>query len=65
MAANCWLVPGAMKRLPAVTAIETRATGFTFSVAEALMDPRTAVIMTEPPFRPLANPAGVIPATAG
>ena len=48
-----------------MTAIETRARGFTLSVTEALMDPSAAVMVVEPPLKPLDNPAEVIAATAG
>jgi hypothetical protein len=54
-----------MEALPGVTAIETRATEFTLSVAEALMPPRAAAMGVEPPLKPLDNPAVVIAAIAG
>ena len=54
-----------MEGLTGVTAIETKATGFTLSVAVALMPPKAAVIVQEPPLDPLANPPVVIAATAG
>jgi hypothetical protein len=57
------LVPGATETLPGVTAIATRAIEFTFSVAAALIVPRLAVIELDPPLKPLANPAVVMPAT--
>jgi len=54
-----------MEALTGVTAIETRAREFTLSVAEALMPPRAAAMVVEPPLDPLANPAVVIAAMAG
>ena len=54
-----------MEGLPGVTAIEVRAGKFTFSVTDALMTPRAAVIALDPPPSPLATPAAVIPATEG
>jgi hypothetical protein len=54
-----------MEALAGVTAIETKARGFTPSVAVALMDPRAAVIVLEPPLKPLASPAVVIVAMSG
>ena len=54
-----------MEELTGVTAMETKATGFTFSVAVAVMLPKAAVIVLEPPLKPLANPPVVIAATAG
>jgi hypothetical protein len=54
-----------MEALAGVIAIETRAMEFTLNVAEALMVPRAAVIVVEPPLKPLANAALAIAATAG
>jgi hypothetical protein len=54
-----------MEAVPGVTAIETKAREFTFNVAEAVMVPRVAVIAVDPPLKPLANPAVVIPAREG
>jgi hypothetical protein len=54
-----------MEGLPGVTAIEVRTKEFTFNVSEALMAPRTAEILVDPPPKPLATPAAVIPATDG
>ena len=54
-----------MDTLTGAAAIEIKARGFTLSVAEALMDPRVAVMVVEPPPKPLANPAVVIAAMAG
>ena len=54
-----------MEGLTGATAIETKATGFALSVAVALMLPKAAVIVLEPPLKPLANPAVVIAAMAG
>ena len=48
-----------------MTAIETKARGFTLSVAVALMVPRAAVIVLGPAPKPLANPVLVIVATSG
>jgi hypothetical protein len=54
-----------MEGLTGVTAMETKAREFTLSIAEALTDPRPAVIVLEPPPKPVANPAVVIAAMAG
>jgi hypothetical protein len=54
-----------MEGLTGATAIETKATGFMISVAVALMPPKAAVIVLEPPLDPLANPAALIAAPAG
>ncbi len=54
-----------MEALLGVTEIETRAREFTLSVAVALIVPRAAVIVLEPPPKLLANPVLVIAATAG
>jgi len=51
--------------LPGVTAIETRAMEFTFKVAEAFIAPTAAVIVVEPPLKPLASPPLTIVAMAG
>jgi len=59
------LVPSAIEGLTGATAIETKARGFTLSVAVALRLPKAAVIVLEPPLKPLANPPVVIAATAG
>lgn len=57
------MVPDAIEGPLGVTAIEVRATEFTFSVTEEVMAPRTAVTVVVPPPTPLATPAELIPAT--
>ncbi len=54
-----------MEGLPGVTAIEVRAREFTFNVTDALIAPRTAETLVDPPPKPLAAPVAVIPATGG
>jgi hypothetical protein len=54
-----------MDTLTGATAIEIKERGFTLSVAMALMVPKAAMIVLDPPLEPLANPAVVIAAMAG
>jgi hypothetical protein len=54
-----------MEVLTGVTAIETKARGFTLSGAVALIPPKAAAMVVEPPLKPLANPAVVIAAMSG
>jgi hypothetical protein len=65
MAANCWLVPSAMEGLTGVSAIEVGTRGLTFSITDALIDPKAAVIALDPPLKPLATPAAEMAATDG
>lgn len=65
VAANCWLVPSAMEGVTGVTATETSKVELTLTVAEALMAPRLAEIVVEPPLNPVANPALLIAAIDG
>jgi hypothetical protein len=54
-----------MEGLTGVTAIEVGTRGLTLSITDALIAPKAAVIALDPPLKPFATPAAVIPATDG
>jgi len=54
-----------MEGVAGVTAMETKARELTFNVAEPKIDPKVALIVVEPPFKPLAKPVVLMLAWAG
>lgn len=63
VACNCKVVPTAIEALAGVTAMDTRAGGFTVSVEEPLIAPEAALMTVLPTPAPLANPVLEIVAT--